>query len=101
MKDSVIVVNAVVKPRAVRQPQLHFPDRAEVSAYYIDDSKETERNSPNWKLERATAVLFFLQFPVQRVSLCSLQIIAFKFVCQFCYCHKICPCLLREFRFVL
>ena len=33
-----------------------------------------------------------LPFLVERVSLCSLQIIARKFVYQFRYCCKICPC---------
>ena len=30
---------------------------------------------------------------VERVSLCSLQIIALKLACKFHYCYKICPCL--------
>ena len=36
--------------------------------------------------------IVYLLFPVERVSLCSLQIIALKLVRQFCYCYKICPC---------
>ena len=32
---------------------------------------------------------------VERVSLCSLQIIALKLVRKFCYCYKICPCSCR------
>ena len=32
---------------------------------------------------------------VERVSLCSLQIIALKLVCRFCYCYKICPCYIK------
>ena len=32
------------------------------------------------------------EFPAERVSLCSLQIIALKLVCQFDNCYKICPC---------
>ena len=31
-------------------------------------------------------------FPVERVSLCFLQIIALKSVLKFRYCFKICPC---------
>ena len=48
-----------------------------------------------------SAVLFICNFPVERVSLCSLQIIALKSVCRLHYCSKIFPCYLREFRFVL
>ena len=32
------------------------------------------------------------EFPVERVSLCSLQIITLKLVYQFRYCYKICSC---------
>ena len=37
--------------------------------------------------------IVYLQFPVERVSLCSLQLIALKLMCQFCYSYKISPCL--------
>ena len=38
--------------------------------------------------------IVYLQYPVKRVSLCSLQITALKLVCKFRYCCKICRCLL-------
>ena len=37
-------------------------------------------------------ILNNLSMLVERVSLCFLQIITFKLVCQFRYCYKTCPC---------
>ena len=42
--------------------------------------------------KRLLRSIVYLQFPVERVSLCSLQIIALGLVSQFRYCYKICPC---------
>ena len=41
--------------------------------------------------------IVYLQFPVERVSLCSLQIITLKLVYQFYCCYKICPCFIILF----
>ena len=47
--------------------------------------------------------LFLQNLPlsVERASLCSLQMIALKLVCQLRYCYKICPCQLRELHFAI
>ena len=45
--------------------------------------------------EISLSILLLLQnlpLLVERVSLCSLEIIALKLVCEFCYCYKTCPC---------
>ena len=46
------------------------------------------------RFEISVPISLLLQNPllVERVLLCSLQIIALKLVCQFRYCYKICPC---------
>ena len=45
------------------------------------------------KLSQVEIVLMrCFEFPVERVWLCSLQIIALKLVCQFRYCYQIPPC---------
>ena len=41
---------------------------------------------------RIVLLLHDLPLLVERVSVCSLQIIAFKLVCLCRYCYKICPC---------
>ena len=47
------------------------------------------------RFETSVPISLFLRnlsLLVERVSLCSLHIIALKLVCQLCYCYKICPC---------
>ena len=57
-----------------------------------------EQSEPlsTWNSKHLLISIVYLQFLVERVSLCSLQIIALKLVCLFRYCHKICLPLLVE-----
>ena len=46
------------------------------------------RETLNWKLKTLPPQYCFLQFPVERVWLCSLQIIALKLECNFAIVRK-------------
>ena len=54
--------------------------------------KEQSKTLSTGSSKHLLCSIVYSQFPVERVSLCSLQIFALKLACQCCYCHKSCPC---------